>query len=88
MTTSALSTPLRVLAVGRIVLGAGYRTSAPDERHRRQRLALGVDISDTVTGVGHLWRRDLPSRAAIGMVALTGTYAAVGAARLARDLRE
>lgn len=77
----------RIFGARAIALGAGYLTSSPDQRHRWQRLALGVDISDTLTGLGHLRRGDLPLRGAAAMVALTGTYAATGAARLAADLR-
>lgn len=77
----------RIFGARAIALGTGYLTSSPDQRPRWQRLALGVDISDTLTGLGHLRRGDLPLRGAAAMVTLTGTYAATGAARLVADLR-
>jgi hypothetical protein len=72
----------RIYGARAIAMGAGYLTSQPLERRRWKRLSLAVDISDTVTGLAHLVRRDAPVRAIGSMVALTGGYAAVGAAHL------
>jgi hypothetical protein len=44
------------------------------------------DVSDTVAGVGELRGRELPRRSAAAVTAMTGTYAAIGAARLLRDV--
>ncbi|KAA1429384.1 hypothetical protein [Nocardioides antri] len=70
-----------------IALGAAYLMAAPTERRRLQRLCLGVDMSDTIAGIGALARGEQPRRAFAAMVVLTGTYAAIGAARLLTDLR-
>lgn len=78
----------RIYGARAIALGLAYLMAGPDERVRMQRLSLGVDISDTVTGLSMLVRgSDAPRRAIAAGVALTGSYAAVGAARLAADLR-
>jgi hypothetical protein len=52
----------------------------------KQRLAFACDISDTLTGIAHVRRGDLPGPAAEALTALTGTCAAFGAARVAQDL--
>jgi hypothetical protein len=70
-----------------IALGAAYLLGDEAERRRLRRLCLGVDVSDTVAGLGHLVRGDAPRPAMAAMVALTGSYAAIGAARLLADLR-
>lgn len=75
----------RIYGARAFAMGLGYLTSATAERHRWRRLALAVDTTDTVNGVGHLIRRDLPLRAALSMVALTGTYAAIGATKVATE---
>ncbi|MCR1782868.1 hypothetical protein KVF89_10020 [Nocardioides carbamazepini] len=67
-----------------IALGAAYLLAGEAERERLQLLSLGVDISDTATGLGHLLRRDGSPRALVLTTALTGTYAAVGAVRALR----
>ncbi|MGE4426540.1 MAG: hypothetical protein AB7G37_08830 [Solirubrobacteraceae bacterium] len=69
-----------------IAMGVGYLTAPRAERPRWQRLGLAVDVSDTIAATGHLRRRDLPPRAAPALAALTGSYAAVGAARAIGDL--
>lgn len=69
-----------------IALGVAYLLADDVERTRLQRLCLGVDVSDTVAGAGHLIRGDAPRPAMAAMVALTGTYAAIGAVRAASDL--
>ncbi|HEV7788788.1 MAG TPA: hypothetical protein VGP05_07240 [Pseudonocardia sp.] len=63
--------PLVGLAAGRIVLGAW---------------ALVSPGSDTLTAVGHLVRRDVPTRAAAALGVFTGGYLLVGATRLIREL--
>ncbi|MCK9248350.1 MAG: hypothetical protein M0P31_05155 [Solirubrobacteraceae bacterium] len=69
-----------------MALGAGYLTAPAPERPRWQRLGLAVDAADTVAATGHLRRHDLPPSAAPALAALTGSYAAVGAARAIADL--
>lgn len=64
-----------------IALGAAYLLAAPAERRRLQLLSLGVDVSDTLTGAGHLVRRDSDPRAMVALTALTGGYTLVGAVR-------
>lgn len=75
----------RIYGARAFAMGLGYFTSGTTERHRWRRLALVVDTTDTVNGFGHLVRRDLPLRAALSMVALTGTYAAIGATKVATE---
>jgi hypothetical protein len=73
----------RVFGIRAIALGAGYLASEGEARRLWQRLAFARDISDTVAGAGHLRRGDLPP--ALPLTAMTGTYAAIGAARIALD---
>jgi len=75
----------RVFGVRAVALGLGYLTSGGAARRRWQRLALMCDVSDTLAGVGHLRRRDLPRASALATTALTGAYALVGAAAVLRD---
>lgn len=78
----------RVFGARAIALGVACLMAPPAQRTHLQRLCLGVDISDTVAGVSELVRPTGAPRAAIAAaVVLTGSYAAVGAARLASDLR-
>ncbi|HEX2314740.1 MAG TPA: hypothetical protein VHJ17_13445 [Thermomonospora sp.] len=72
----------RIFGARAMALGLGYLTAPAGERRRWQRLALMVDVTDTVQGAAHLARRDLPGPAAVALVALTGGYMTVGAARL------
>jgi hypothetical protein len=76
----------RIFGARAIALGTGYLATRGAARRTWQRIALGVDVSDTIAGIGHLRRGDVPRRSAAMLTALTGTYAAIGAARLARDL--
>lgn len=76
----------RIFGIRAVALGLGYLTSPASERFRWQRLALIVDITDTVHGTAHLVRGDLPRASAVGLVALTGGFMTVGATRLAKDL--
>lgn len=70
-----------------IALGLAFLLAGPDDRDRLHRIGLGVDVSDTATGLSHLLRGDMPRRSTAMVVALTGGYAAVGLARLARLVR-
>ncbi len=76
----------RIFGARAIALGSGYLLSRGEARRRWQRIALGVDISDTVAGIGQLRRNDVPRRSALAVTVLTGAYAAIGAAKLAHDL--
>jgi SnoaL-like protein len=78
----------RVFGARAIALGSGYLLSGGDARRLWQRIALGVDISDTIAGIGHLRRGDVPRASALALTALTGCYTAVGAASLIRDLTQ
>lgn len=71
----------RIYGARAIALGAAYLLAGPAERRRLQLLSLGVDVSDTLTGAGHLARRDSEPRAMVALTALTGGYALVGALR-------
>jgi hypothetical protein len=75
----------RIYGARAFAMGLGYLTSGTKERHRWKRLSLTVDTIDTVNGFSHLIRRDLPLRAALGMVTLTGSYAAIGATKVATE---
>jgi ketosteroid isomerase-like protein len=77
----------RVFGIRAIALGLGWLSSDGAARRRWQRLAFMCDVSDTLAGIGHLRRRDLPRAPALATTALTGAYAFVGALRVARDLR-
>jgi hypothetical protein len=76
----------RIYGARAIALGAGYLSEPADGRRRWHRIALGVDTSDTLTALGHLVRRDAPTRGVLALAALTGGYMLVGATRLAREL--
>lgn len=76
----------RVFGIRAIALGSGYLLSDGDARRLWQRLAFMCDVSDTVTGAGHVRLGDLPGPAAGALTAMTGTYAAFGAARVIGDL--
>ncbi|PQM51472.1 hypothetical protein C5U48_14880 [Mycolicibacter virginiensis] len=75
----------RIYGARALAMGLGYLTSGTAERHRWKRLSLMVDTVDTINGASHLARRDLPLRAAVTMVGLTGSYAAIGAAKVATE---
>lgn len=75
----------RIYGARALAMGLGYLTSGAEERDRWKRLSLMVDTSDTLTGVVHLVRRDVPLRAMLSMVGLTGGYAAIGAAKVASE---
>jgi ketosteroid isomerase-like protein len=77
----------RVFGIRAVALGLGWLSSEGAARRRWQRLAFMCDVSDTLAGVGHLRRHDLPRTPALATTALTGAYALVGALRVARDLQ-
>ena len=68
-----------------LAMGLAYLTGGQTERRRWKRFGLMVDTTDTITGIAHVVRRDLPLRAALSMVLLTGSYAAIGAADVASE---
>ena len=76
----------RVFGIRAIALGAGYMLSEGPARRLWQRLALACDVSDTIAGVGQLRRGDVPPASAWALTVMTGSYTAIGAAKLARDL--
>ena len=77
----------RVFGIRAVALGIGWLSSDGAARRRWQRLAFLCDVSDTLAGIGHLRRRDLPRAPALATTALTGAYAFVGALRVAADAR-
>lgn len=77
--TPELTYLTRVYGARALAMGLAFLTGGPGERARWQRLGLAIDLADTAAGLAHLIRRDVPPRAALAMVALTGAYAAVGA---------
>lgn len=83
--TPELDYMTRVFGVRAIALGAGYLTSEGAARRRWQRLAFMCDVSDTLAGVGHLRRRDIPRGSGLALTALTGAYAVVGGLKLLRS---
>lgn len=68
-----------------LAMGLGYLTGGSDERHKWRQLSLFVDTSDTFAGAVRVARRDMPLRAGLAMTVLTGSYAVIGAYRIARD---
>ena len=76
----------RVFGIRAVALGLGWLASDGAARRRWQRLAFMCDVSDTLAGIGHLRRRDLPRGQALATTALTGGYALVGALAVMRDL--
>lgn len=77
----------RVYGVRALVMGFGYLTSDITERTRWKRLGLIVDTTDTVNGLEHLARRNVPMRSALSMLLLTGTYALLEALDLYLERR-
>jgi hypothetical protein len=78
----------RVFGIRAVALGLGWLTSDGAARRRWQRLAFMCDVSDTLAGIGHLRRRDLPPTSALATTALTGAYALIGGLRVVRDLAQ
>jgi hypothetical protein len=84
--TPELDYMTRIFGARAIALGSGWLLSRGGARDTWQRLAFGVDLSDTLAGAGHLRRRDIPRASALASLALTGSYMLVGAAKVAHDL--
>jgi hypothetical protein len=76
----------RVFGARALGLGSGYLLSSGDARRLWQRLAFVIDLSDTIAGIGHLRRGDMPRPNAIAATVLTGGYMLVGAAGIAAEL--
>lgn len=85
--TPELDYMTRVFGARAVALGLGYLSAPAAEASRWQRLGLMVDVLDTVHGGATLFGGAAPRRAAVAMVALTGGYMLVGAAKAAHDLR-
>lgn len=85
--TPELDYMIRIFGSRALALGLGHSLSEGAQRRLWQRLSLMVDTSDTVFGLGHLLRGDVPRRSSAGLVAATGTYAVLGALKVARDRR-
>lgn len=75
--TPELRYMIRIFGSRAVALGVGYLLSDPAARRRWGRLCLLVDACDTAAGLVHLIRGDVPRGAAAGLVAITGTYAAL-----------
>jgi hypothetical protein len=74
----------RMFAAREIALGAGYLLSAEPNRRSWARLGLAVDGLDTLNALRS--RRGLPLWVAAGATAVTGGCAALGAAKVGRDI--
>jgi hypothetical protein len=74
----------QVFGARAMALGAPWWLLRDGQRDVVQRLALVVDTSDTVAGLAQLREGAAPRRSAAALVALTGGYAMVGAARALR----
>lgn len=80
--TPELTYMTRIYGARAFAMGTAFLTSRQPERARWTRLSLAIDISDTATGIIHLLRRDSALRAIIAMIALTASYAVLGALHL------
>ncbi|MET4427851.1 hypothetical protein ABIA65_001133 [Mycolicibacterium sp. 624] len=80
--TPELTYMTRIYGARALAMGTAFLTSSQPERARWTRLSLAIDISDTATGIVHLLRRDSALRAIIAMIALTASYAVLGALHL------
>ncbi len=74
----------RMFAAREIALGAGYLLSDPSGRRLWARIGLAVDGLDTVSGVRT--RAGLPIWVSAGAVGVAGGAAALGAAKVAKDV--
>ncbi|MFD0902030.1 hypothetical protein [Actinomadura sediminis] len=74
----------RMFAAREIALGAGYLLSGEEGRKLWARLGLGVDSLDVVTGLRA--RKRVPLWAAAGALGVAGSAAALGAAKVGRDV--
>jgi hypothetical protein len=80
--SSELTFMTRVYGVRALAMGLAYLTGGQDERNRWKRFGLLVDTTDTASGIVHLNRRDVSLRAALSMLALSGSYTVIGATRV------
>ncbi len=85
--TPELDYVTRVFGARAFTLGTGYLLSQGSARRLWQRLAFVCDVSDTIAGIGDLRRGEVSRTSAMAATALTGTYMAIGGARVVRDLR-
>lgn len=84
--TPELDYMMRVFGARAFTLGAGYLLSDAEGRKLWQRLAFVCDVSDTIAGIGDLRRGETRRFSALASVVLTGSYMAVGGARVVRDV--
>lgn len=84
--TAELRYVTRVFGARAVALGVAYLTLPPASRTRLQRLCLGVDTSDTISGLRELRQEGAPRGPMAAMVMITGPYAVIGAARVLTDL--
>jgi hypothetical protein len=75
----------RIYGARALALGAGYLTEPKSQRGRWHRIGLAVDVSDSVTALGHLVRRDVPKPSILALGGLTGGYMVVGLIQLLRQ---
>lgn len=73
---------IRIFGSRAVALGLGYLVSDAAARRRWRKLCLLVDACDTAAGLVHLVRGDVPRGSVAGLVAITGTYAALDALSL------
>ena len=85
--TPELDYMTRVFGARAIALGLGFLSARGPDRDRWQRLAFGVDVSDTLAGLAQLRRGEGDAGMGVALTALTGTYALLGGAKVLRDLR-
>ncbi|WP_245623108.1 hypothetical protein [Spirillospora albida] len=74
----------RVFGAREIALGAGYLLSGREGRRLLARLGLVADVLDTASGLRT--RGAVPLRASAGATAIAAGAAAVGAAKVVKDL--
>lgn len=85
--TPELNYMTRIFGARAFALGTGYLLSHGSARRLWQRLAFVCDVSDTLAGIGDLRRGEVGRASALAATGLTGTYTAIGGARVARDIR-
>ncbi|WP_241010670.1 hypothetical protein [Mycobacterium camsae] len=76
---------IRIFGARALALGVGYLSSDEPNRRRWQRIGLLVDVLDNVNAaieLRKLERGDQRIRTLLSLVAVTGPYAALGAAGL------
>lgn len=78
----------RVYGARAVAMGMNHLLSSGSNQTRWQRLSLAVDASDTLSSLPHWIRRDVPLRARLAFLAITGTYTALGVMRVLADCRQ